>query len=381
MFLNGILSRLDLNYSRRIEANEDNLILDFFQKSQEKINVKIESNLKGLILKIANRRSSNCARIYTNKKFLKFELEMKNKFIKNYNSLMVENRFDQMEFELVDHYISYFGKLLPLKFPYTDWLSRKLRPIHPNNRINIKPPLPTDYMKSEDEIEKIDSKKLVLFFFLKFLKFVKELDYKSETFGESSYRKIEFKVKDFVKICESHFNFKNEYYKLEKTRDYLLELQTNLHITSFSDSYFRNIISIPKLELFKCKKSRSWKARVFVIEELFSYQYPFVLPDFFGTDHKMSKDEFAVRFEIISVFSSVDVEKQFFLQKFFGSKNISNKKRRGMKQMFIELVQDLEKDNFIESEVKLMVHDSRVDISELTTNKISNGFIIYEKII
>jgi len=48
--------------------------------------------------------------------------------------------------------------------------------------------------------------------FLKFVKFTTSLDYKTEIFDGDSYRVIIFRVKDFLDVCHSHYNFQNEYY-------------------------------------------------------------------------------------------------------------------------------------------------------------------------
>ena len=42
--------------------------------------------------------------------------------------------------------------------------------------------------------------------FLKFLKFITSLDYKTEIFDGDSYRIIIFRVKDFLDVSHSHYN-------------------------------------------------------------------------------------------------------------------------------------------------------------------------------
>ena len=73
----------------------------------------MESYLNQQILKIASQRSSRCAPIYTTDNSLKFEIELRNNLIKNFNSLLVEGCFEELESKLVQEYIYYFGKLLP----------------------------------------------------------------------------------------------------------------------------------------------------------------------------------------------------------------------------------------------------------------------------
>lgn len=109
-------------------------------------------------------------------------MEMRNNLIKNYNSLLVEDWFDELERKLAEQYISYFEKLRPLQY---------------NKKIYKygKPFIVNDYMESKTLVPSIDPKKFVMF--LKFLKFTKNLDYEMEIFANTSYRRIVFRVKDF----------------------------------------------------------------------------------------------------------------------------------------------------------------------------------------
>ena len=218
--------------------------------------------------------------------------------------------------------------------------------------------------------------------FLKFLKFTTSLDYKTEIFDGDSYRIIIFRVKDFLDVSHSHYNSQDEYYKMQKTRDFLRDLQQNLFIRCFTDDYFKSLVTIPKLEVYKCKKSKCWLTRVLLLEELFDYQYPFKYPDLFETGSiKFNKDQYLVRFQFIRVFSSKSGTKKFYLREFFQQYRISNKRIREIKQIFIELIQEFYQFGLIDSKVKLMLHNDYRDIEDLTTFNISDGFILYEKIV
>lgn len=69
-------------------------------------------------------------------------------------------------------------------------------------------------------------------------------------------------------------------------------------------------MAIPPVKLEKCPKQKFWIKRICLGKELFYYNYPFLLPDFFK--QKMKKDEFEVRFKFIQVFSSVSIEKKIY---------------------------------------------------------------------
>ena len=125
-----ILSRFDLNYLRPLQLDEGYSVTQFLRTSQEeiikkRINAKLESSLNQEILEIASRRSSRCARIYTTNNSLKFEIELRNNLIKDCNYLLIAGSFEKLESKLVEEYISYFGKLLPFQYSYTDWLAEK----------------------------------------------------------------------------------------------------------------------------------------------------------------------------------------------------------------------------------------------------------------
>lgn len=95
----------------------------------------------------------------------------------------------------------------------------------------------------------------------------------------------------------------------------------------------------------------------------------------------MIKDQYLVRFETIRVFSCKSVTKTFYIREFFNGDRVSNKRICKMKRIFIQLVQEFNQFDLIESNVKLMLQGSDVEVQNLTTYNISEGFTIYEKII
>ena len=96
---------------------------------------------------------------------------------------------------------------------------------------------------------------------------------------------------------------------------------------------------------------------------------------------KFNKDQYLVRFEFIRVFSTKSTNKHFYLTEFFKQHPVSNKRICNMKQIFIELIKQLYQIRLINSKVKLMLHSNYIDIQDLTTFNISDGFILYERIV
>ena len=133
IFSSTVLSRVDLYFSRHNKTDDQIEVIEFLHDCYRKINlrknnVSLEKNQRGLILKIGSRKSNHYSRIYQNKNknSLRFEYEMKGKFLQDYHSLLVEYRLEEFEQKLSSHFLVYFGKLLPLHFSYLDWLVIRL---------------------------------------------------------------------------------------------------------------------------------------------------------------------------------------------------------------------------------------------------------------
>ena len=87
-------------------------------------------------------------------------------------------------------------------------------------------------------------------------------------------------------------------------------------MTSFTSTRFRSLITIPEIILEKTKQ-KCWVAKIWVADELVDYSYPFILPHFFND--KLTKDEFAIRFNFLQIWCWIDIRKEFFTKEFFNS--------------------------------------------------------------
>lgn len=96
---------------------------------------------------------------------------------------------------------------------------------------------------------------------------------------------------------------------------------------------------------------------------------------------RFNKDQCLVRFEIIRLFSSKSPTKKFYLREFFRQHRVSNQRICDIKRIFIQLIQELYQFGLIQPKIKLMLHNNYIDIENLTTFSISDGFILYEKIV
>lgn len=130
----------------------------------------------------------------------------------------------------------------------------------------------------------------------------------------------------------------------------------------------------------KSPKHKYCVGRVWLLEELFYYNYPFYLPNIFQT--KLTKDQLEIRFKFIQVFSSVNIEKLFFIQEFLSSYSfvISNQRKNNIKKYFIQLVQLFKEQDLLKYSYKIISNGRYYFTKEFNTYDISEGFVIYEKL-
>jgi len=345
------LSRFDIYYSRENNKQDKISSADFLESCYKKLKqtnykVQLEKNRKGFILKIGNRKSNHYSRIYQGNNFLKFEYEMKGRFLQKFHKLLVLNNFEEIELNLTKQFLHYFGKLLPLQYSYLDWLIVELRPLR--NQTSFQLGLSSDYIKSEINI---NPKNLIQF--IQFLNYAQNLDYTIKNWGGISYRKVTFIIRDFIKYQNPIISSTNRY-QLQKTKSFLQQLQTGVLITSITDTTFQSLIAIPRVTFEKSPKQKYLIGNVWLVDDLFHYEYPFYLPNIF--QGKLTKDQFRVRFKFFQVFSSISIEKGF-----------------------IELVQLVQGINLIDNHYKIISNGKYYGTDQLNVENISEGFIIYEK--
>ena len=376
-FSSAILGRFDLNYARKNKTDDKISVRQFLQNCQTKLmqtnkNISLEKNSKGLILKIGTRRNNNYSRIYQGKNFLKFEHEMKGKFIKTYHTLLIQNHFEEFEHKLSIHFLTYFGKVLPLQYSYTDWLVIKLRPLR--KQTFSLTGLKIDYLRSGSFQNNTDSYKFCTL--LQFLVYAQTLNYKIDSLGTTSYRLVQFRVQDFLKYTK----LSSIYYQLKKLIEFFDELQTNSLIKFFSNQKYRSLVTIPEVNLQKGKQN-SWTVEVWIADELFYYAHPFLLPDLFQV--KLTKLQLEVQVHVIRTFSSFDTQKIFYVEEFLQAypSTLNNQQITSVKRYFIQLMEIFEEHQLIESSYQVILDDKLYHVDKLLTNNISQGFIVFEKLL
>ena len=98
--------------------------------------------------------------------------------------------------------------------------------------------------------------------------------------------------------------------------------------------------------------------------------------------NKKAKVQLEVRFKFIQVFTSVNIEKVFFIQEFLSSypSVISNQRKNNIKKYFIKLVHLFKEQDLIEDNYKIISNGHYYFTKEFNTHDISEGFVIYEKL-
>ena len=220
-----------------------------------------------------------------------------------------------------------------------------------------------------------DPKKFVML--LQFLTYAQQLDFKIDFLGDTSYRTVHFRIDHFLKFQNPTLK-STSYYKLKKARLFFEELQNATFLTSFSSTQFQRLVAIPKVKIIKSKKLKCWMGNIWLVEDLFHYKYPFLFPDLFR--RKISKDEFDVAFEVMKTYSSVSIQKKFFIKEFLASYRISNQRITNMKRTFIQLVKLFEEHSLIQSNYTIISDGKVYHTDQLTSSNISEGFIVYEKL-
>ena len=297
-------------YSRETKKQDSTSPDDFLENcyqalKQTRKNISLERNQKGSILKIGSRRTSHYLRIYEEKNALKFEYEIKGSFILNYSNLLFSKNFQELEDRLAKRFLSYFGKILPFKYSHTDWLVIQLRPLRQYNFSGSS--LKTDYLKNMDCVTHSNRKNF--FTWLKFLVYAQKLEYKTASLGSTSYRRVTFEVKTFLEFLD----LSPSHYRLKKLVGFFDDLQNNSLIKFYTNTAYRSLVTIPEVNLYKAT-NKSWIAEIWIAQELFDYPHPFLFPCL--SESKLSKHQLEVRFEVIQVFSSLEIEKKFLIKEF-----------------------------------------------------------------
>lgn len=372
-----VLSRFDLVYERSHKSTDKISTKEFlnsyyieFQDLHPYKNIASERNQKGLLLKIGNRKGRRHYRVYTGhkKNSLRFEAEIKGDLIKDFHDLLVASTFEQQDFEsrLSYQFFKYSFQLFSIsnQTSHIDWLMDRIRPFQCKNTLHIQDSIiHLHYLNQMDF--KLMKEKQHLVTLLKLLVFVRGLNY---TPGQltSKFRKYNFPLRKFLKFI----NKKTNQYQLNKTREFFDLVKKNFVIESFSDRHYRMLVTLPEVNVIKSQQN-IWNVEIWIAEELFDYLHPFIFSDLFET--KLSSHQFQVLFEIIKVYSSNDIRKEFHIQQFLDNSSfvLSSQQKKKIKEHFIRYLQVLNQQHKLRDKVIDLSSNKNLNIQDLNTSHLN----------
>ena len=100
------------------------------------------------------------------------------------------------------------------------------------------------------------------------------------------------------------------------------------------------------------KQSRLWIVTMAIGEELYFYEYSLFFPNSFLPYHNKYDSE--VKLKFMKSISIIGLEKRFCVEDFLNKFSISNKKRREVKEIIIDLFDELKDDKLIEDQFQLI---------------------------
>ena len=394
------ITRLDIAYFRPNETGETLQQIDqFLQSSFQK--VKNDSTRrkadyasskakdeKDLILRVGSRKSNKYYRIYLKEKILEkgifeeivkglqFELEIKNTAIKAVQHLFLTHQFEEFEDAITRQFFQQTKSILSSDSVFSHWLLKHLRRLRKTPQKNYG--LLVDYLKRKENLLLADRQ--WIFQFHQFLTFLRKFPKVKQNISDQGYFLIQFYVKDFIVFLRAK---PNSTHQRQKTLTFLRSLQKLPPIIEeFSDSRFRSSLIFPVLKLEKQK--RSWVMEIAVCEQLYHHKYPFLLNYYLL--HYSNKVELLVKHEIIYALSSEGRRKIIPTKEFFDKfPKVRNQKITEAKTLFIQLIDQLIQDHFIQANIEVHFKDHSKEqqtVSNLTSSLItqSSKLILIEQL-
>lgn len=154
-----------------------------------------------------------------------------------------------------------------------------------------------------------------------------------------------------------------------KMIEYFRQLhKTDPIIETFSDGQFRLFATF--LYSGVEKQSNRWFVRIYIIEDLYSYNYPFVLSNSFR-NYKNTTDCF-LKTQLINTISVEATQKIFYLSQFLEQLKLSSKQIVKIKQDFIFLIEELVEQKVIRSNIKFIYKSSNNQDLNLDQNKLNS---------
>ena len=195
-----------------------------------------------------------------------------------------------------------------------------------------------------------------------------------EYLGDTSYRCVYLNLRDFFQYV--YAGKKPTPYYVRKMRNFVENLPTNFIIKKFKNYYFQSLASVPKVQVYKLNKK--WVAKIWIVDELYSYDYPFSFPIRELLKSSLNKHQLSSLVYVINTLSSESIEKNFDIKSYINSYNYSNSDSRKVKKYVIQYIHFLYNHGIIDGKLYVVKEKKQYSVKQLTTRNISEGFIVYE---
>jgi hypothetical protein len=339
------LGRIDLCFSRNNGPNDtiksfDAFLVDSRTQIQNHTNTKhirLQDFPDGKILKINRRNNSLHYRVYQKDQNVRFEIELKHRQTKLVQDYLFQNQLDVFENQLVIKYFQYSKRVLYLDYTYTDWVLDFQRRYRATTTFR-----PVVYNYLENQIIENQEEEKRFFHLLQFLSFVKSLrlnplkDCKKFKIKKQFYYELKFPLSQFANFTDMQLSNQSE---RENLISYFYQLQKLDPIVKvFSNLAFRSYVCFPYVDC-KNTSSKSWVIEVLIVEELFSFPYPFQLPRYFL--RSASKNDLRLKVRLAKSLAISDREKRLDLEEFFNPITVRNADLIKMKKNIIRLLSEL----------------------------------------
>lgn len=194
---------------------------------------------------------------------------------------------------------------------------------------------------------------------LRLLASVKKLKYTTKSLT-SEFRRYRFPLRDFL----NYNNLTPNYYQVKKLKTFFDLVKTNFVIESFSDKYYRMLVTLPEVLVYKSEQN-ILMVEIWIAEELFNYLHPFLFPDLFH--QKLTKHQFQVLFEIIQTYSSIHLRKEFNITQFLDNypSVLSNQHKRQIREYFIHCLKILQQQGKLQDKVLDISSNKLFQITDL----------------
>ena len=276
-------------------------------------------------------------------KHIRFELELTKAGVKKFQFYLFSNQFEKFEELLSIHFYKQALTAVVVDSPYTDWLKKNFRKIRSSKMSENS--LIITYLENIP-LETLEKQKF-LYRFLQLLSYLRTIESSVSWVSKENYRILSFRVSEFLEFTGKK---KTNYYQIRKFVDFLKSLQHLPPVLEdFSEKNFRSILIFPYPEV---TRKKSWHVELAIAEKVYFYRYPFYFPEKFLT-YDDTYDSRVKIFFLLS-FSTIELEKEFPIEEFLNQFDISNSRKRKLRNSIVTIFQDAQDLKLIEPRFTLV---------------------------